>query len=118
MSAMNPPNHLRRRFVLATLAGAGSAALWTLAAITRRSASRAAAPERVSPSEALAKALGYTENASAVDKSKFPTYMPGQACDTCRFFQGKAGQAYGPCQIFMGKDVNINGWCASYAKKT
>ncbi len=118
MSAMNSPNHLRRRFVLATLAGAGSTALWILGAGSRYSVSRAAAAQRVSPDEALAKALGYTEKASTVDKSKFPTYMPGQACDTCRFFQGKAGQAYGPCQIFMGKDVNINGWCASYAKKT
>jgi hypothetical protein len=118
LSVMNPPNHLRRRFVLATLAGAGSAALWTMAAGNRHSQAWAAAPQRVSPDEALAKALGYTESASKVDKSKFPTYMPGQACDTCRFFQGKAGQAYGPCQIFMGKDVNINGWCASYAKKT
>lgn len=118
MSAMNASNHLRRRFVLATLAGAGSAALWTITAFGRHARAAAAAAERVSPNEALAKALGYTENASKVDKSKFPTYMPGQACDTCRFFQGKAGQAWGPCQIFMGKDVSINGWCASYAKKT
>lgn len=118
MSAKNPPNQLRRRLVLGSFAGAGTAALWTLSGIARHSESRAAAAQRVSPDEALAKALGYTEKASTVDKSKFPTYMPGQACDTCRFFQGKGGQAYGPCQIFMGKEVNINGWCASYAKKT
>lgn len=118
MSAMNRPNHLRRRFVLASLAGAGTAALWTLGAGSRQSEARAAAAQRVSPNEPLAKALGYTENARTVDRAKFPTYMPGQGCDTCRFFQGKAGQAWGPCQIFMGKDVNINGWCASYAKKT
>lgn len=117
MSVKNPPNPSRRRLVLGGLAGAGTAALWTLSAGARHSRSQAAAAERVSPTEPLAKALGYTENATTVDKSKFPTYMPGQGCDTCRFFQGKAGQAYGPCQIFMGKEVNINGWCASYAKK-
>jgi len=117
MSVKNPPDQLRRRLVLGSIAGASTAALWTLAAGARHSESRAADAQRVSPSEPLALALGYTENAMKVDKSKFPTYMPGQACDTCRFFQGKAGQAYGPCQIFMGKEVNINGWCASYAKK-
>lgn len=117
MSAKNSPDQLRRRLVLGSLAGAGAAALWTVSSTARRSQSHAAAAQRVSPDEALAKALGYTENATKVDKSKFPTYMPGQACDTCRFFQGKGGQAYGPCQIFMGKEVNINGWCASYAKK-
>ena len=117
MSSTDRPNTSRRRFVLWSLTGAGSAALWTLGAGTRQSRAVAAAAQRVSPDEALAKALGYTENATKVDHSKFPTYMPGQGCDVCRFFQGKAGQAFGPCQIFMGKDVNINGWCASFAKK-
>ncbi|HEY2591389.1 MAG TPA: high-potential iron-sulfur protein [Steroidobacteraceae bacterium] len=117
MSSTDRPNPSRRRFVLWSLTGAGSAALWTLGAGTRQSRAAAAAAQKVSPDEALAKALGYTENATKVDKAKFPTYMPGQGCDTCRFFQGKSGDAFGPCQIFMGKEVNINGWCASYAKK-
>ncbi len=115
----NRPNRSRRRFVLLGLTGAGSAALWTLAAGARRSQSLAqGAAQRVAPSEALAKALGYTENAAQVDRSKFPTYMPGQMCDKCRFYQGKAGQAWGPCQIFMNKEVNAHGWCASFAMKT
>ncbi|MGH8219515.1 MAG: high-potential iron-sulfur protein [Steroidobacteraceae bacterium] len=118
MSEEYRPNPSRRRFVLLSLTGAGTAALWTLGAGSRHSGAQAAAVQRVSPNEPLAKALGYTENARTVDKAKFPTYMPGQGCDTCRFFQGKAGQAWGPCQIFMGKDVSIKGWCASYAKKT
>ena len=117
MSSIDRPNTSRRRFVQWSLTSAGSAALWTLGAGTRQSLADAAAAQRVSPDEALAKALGYTETASKVDRSKFPTYMPGQGCDNCRFFQGKSGQAFGPCQIFMGKEVNINGWCASFAKK-
>jgi High potential iron-sulfur protein len=117
LSVKNPPDQLRRRLVVGSLATAGTAALWTMSAGSRRSESRAADAQRVSPSEPLAKALGYTDKATAVDKSKFPTYMPGQGCDNCRFFQGKAGEAYGPCQIFMGKEVSINGWCASFAKK-
>jgi hypothetical protein len=104
--------------MLWSLTGAGSAALWTLGATAEHSQASAAAAQRVAPTEPLAKALGYEENASKVDRSKFPTYKPGDMCDKCRFFQGKAGQAWGPCQIFMGKDVNAHGWCASFAMKT
>ncbi len=118
MSTTSPPDQLRRRFVLWSLSGAGSATLWALGAGGRGSRALAAGTQRVSPSEPLAKALGYTENASQVDRSKFPTYMPGQTCANCRFYQGKPGQAYGPCQIFMNKDVNAHGWCASFAMKT
>lgn len=118
MSVSNPPNHARRRFVLCCLTGAGAAALWTAGAGTAGSRAEAAAAQRVSPAEPLAKALGYTENAATVDRSHFPTYMPGQMCEKCRFYQGKAGQAWGPCQIFMSKDVNAHGWCASFAMKT
>lgn len=117
MSAKDP-DPFRRRLVLGGLAGASSAAaLWTLGAGAGGRA-LAQAPQRVSPGEPLAKALGYTENASSVDKSHFPTYQPGQICEKCRFYQGKAGQAAGPCQIFMGKEVSSKGWCASFAMKT
>lgn len=118
MSTKHSPDPSRRRFVLWSLTGAGSAALWTLGTTAERSRASAAAVQRVLPTEPLAKALGYEENAAKVDRSKFPTYKPGDMCDKCRFFQGKAGQAWGPCQIFMGKDVNAHGWCASFAMKT
>lgn len=118
MSTTNPPNRSRRRFVLWGLTGAGSAAVWTLGGTARRAASSAAGAQRVSPTESLAKALGYTENATTVDRSRFPTYKPGQMCEKCRFFKGTAGQTWGPCQIFMNKDVNVHGWCASFAMKT
>jgi hypothetical protein len=71
----------------------------------------------LSNADPTAKALGYVEDASKVDKSHFPSYKPGAKCATCNFFQGTAGQAYGPCQIFPGKSVNANGWCASHNPK-
>jgi hypothetical protein len=74
--------------------------------------------KHVSPSEPLANALGYTEDASKVNTNKFAAFKPGQKCADCRFFQGTAGKPYGPCQIFMGEDVNVNGWCASFNAKT
>jgi hypothetical protein len=64
-----------------------------------------------------AKALGYTDNAKAVDAKAFPTYKAGSACNNCMQFQGTAGQAFGPCSIFAGKAVNANGWCTVYVKK-
>jgi hypothetical protein len=69
-------------------------------------------------SDPLAQALGYIEDASKIDKSKFATYKPGQKCSGCRFYQGTAGEQYGPCQIFGGKAVNTNGWCISFNAKT
>jgi hypothetical protein len=78
----------------------------------------AASGQRVSETEPLAQSLGYKEDASKVDKAKFPTYKPGETCAKCRFYQGTTGQAYGPCQIFSGKLVNSNGWCASFNAKT
>jgi hypothetical protein len=74
-------------------------------------------PAHVFPDEPLAKSLGYKENASEVDKAKFPTYKAGQICANCRFFQGEAGNNYGACQIFSGKLVTSNGWCSSYNAK-
>jgi hypothetical protein len=68
-------------------------------------------------SDPTAKALGYVEDASKVDKTKFPAYKPGAQCATCNFYQGKAGDAYGPCQIFPGKSVTAKGWCASHSPK-
>src|SRR6185437_6511751 len=96
MSSTDRPNPSRRRFVLWSLTGAGSAALWTLGAGTRQSRAVAAAAQRVSPDEALAKALGYTENATKVDHSKFPTYMPDRAAMSVAFSRARAVRRSGP----------------------
>ena len=61
-----------------------------------------------------AQAVGYKEDASKVDKAKFPQYAAGQSCETCSLFQGKAGDAYGGCGLFGDKLVATRGWCSSY----
>jgi hypothetical protein len=78
---------------------------------------QAADAPHLSPDDPLAQGLGYSEDAKAVDKKKFPSYVAGQICSSCQNLQGSAGQPYRPCTIFQGKVVNANGWCAAYQKK-
>lgn len=104
------PEQSRRNFL--ALAGVTGAAV--LAGV--RPALAADAPH-LAESDPTAKALGYVEDASKVDKTKFPAFKPGAHCATCNFFQGKAADAYGPCQIFPGKAVAAKGWCASHSPK-
>jgi hypothetical protein len=107
------PDPSRRSF-LATAAVAASAVLVGL----RPHAARAAGENlpHLSESDPLAKSLGYQSKATKVDKSKFPTYKPGERCAECRFFQGTAGEksGFGGCQIFAGYSVDADGWCASF----
>lgn len=109
----NTPDGARRAF-LKTVAVAGTAA-W-VGMQTERAAAQEA--QKLSPSDPLAKSLGYVENAAHVDKAKFPTYQAGQACDKCRFYTARAGKSDGPCQIFAGKLVAAKGWCSSFVQKT
>ena len=104
------PERSRRNFL--ALAGVTGAAV--LAGV--RPALAADVPH-LAESDPTAKALGYTEDASKVDKTKFPAYKPGARCATCNFFQGKPSDAYAPCQIFPGKAVAAKGWCASHSPK-
>ncbi|HEX6002885.1 MAG TPA: high-potential iron-sulfur protein [Burkholderiales bacterium] len=63
--------------------------------------------------------LGYQHDAAQVDKKKFPTYKPGDACGNCQLFQGQPDRdEWAPCPIFPGKQVNVKGWCSSYMKRT
>lgn len=108
-------DHSRRRFI--ALAGVtGAAALVGIRPALTFAQGGGALPH-VAESDPTAKALGYVEDASKVDKTKFPAYKPGSRCSTCNFFQGKASDDYGPCQIFPGKAVSAKGWCASYSAK-
>ncbi len=62
-------------------------------------------------------ALGYKEDATQVDASKYPQYKAGQICETCALYQGKPGDKVGACTIFAGKSVTAAGWCATFAPK-
>ncbi len=109
-----------RRNALTLLGAAGALAVVGLRATAAAAQAKAAGGQElphVADTDPTAKALGYTEDASKVDKTKFTTYKAGSKCSLCNFFQGTAGAAYGPCQIFPGKSVNANGWCASFSAK-
>ena len=96
----------RRRFIaIVPLLGA--------AALTR---AQAAAP-LVDPKDPQATALGYTADATKVDKAKYPKYAAGQACSSCALYQGKAGDAAGPCPLYAGKAVAAKAWCSAWVKK-
>ena len=64
-----------------------------------------------------ASALGFRQDATKVDKSKFPKYAAGEQCGNCVLFQGKMGDTIGPCALFSGKQVSANGWCNAWIKK-
>jgi hypothetical protein len=107
-------DHSRRSFI--ALAGVAGATMLAGVRPTLTQAQGDSLPH-LSESDPTAKALGYVEDASKVDKTKFPAYKAGAHCATCNFFQGKAADAYGPCQIFPGKAVAAKGWCASHSPK-
>ena len=114
-SAKSERRDRSRRSFLALAGVTGAAALVGI----RPSLSQAqgGTPPHLAESDPTAKALGYVEDASKVDKTKYPTYKAGAHCATCNFFQGKASDAYAPCQIFPGKSVAAKGWCASHSPK-
>src|SRR5260370_22131305 len=109
------PGRSRRSFI--ALAGVTSAAVLVGVRPAVSLAQGGAALPHLSESDPTAKALGYVEDASKVDKTKFPSFKPGAHCTTCNFFQGKPSDEYGPCQIFPGKAVAGKGWCASHSPK-
>ena len=76
-----------------------------------------ARPPLVDPKDPTAVALGYTPDATKVDKAKYPKYAAGQACSGCAVYQGKAGDPSGPCPLYAGKSVAAKGWCSAWVQK-
>jgi hypothetical protein len=103
---------LSRRDALKNLALAAG----VLAVPAARVASAAATPH-LAATEPTAVALGYHEDAKAVDAKKFPTYKAEQNCANCLQLTGKAGEAWRPCNLFPGKLVAEKGWCKVWVKK-
>jgi len=64
---------------------------------------------------AVAKGLGYSENAASV---KHAMYKPGSTCANCAQFKPVAGDSsYGLCTLFPQNTVASKGWCSAWAKK-
>lgn len=79
---------------------------------------RAEGAVHLSTTDPAAVALGYHEDAKAVDVKQFSTYQPGQICSTCLQLQGTQGEPWRPCNLFPGKLVSSDGWCKVWVKKT
>ncbi len=71
----------------------------------------------VDKSDPQAVALGYVEDATQADTTKFKNYVPGSTCSNCQLYQGKPGDAAGGCPLYAGKNVAATGWCTSWTKK-
>lgn len=100
----------RRRFLLTAVAAAASVPLLAGPAW----AAAADAPLPLLPlADPAAKALAYTDNATAVTHAAF---KPGSRCANCDFFKGEAGGAEGPCTLFPRHRVAAQGWCSAWAK--
>lgn len=113
---MNNVTRINRRNFLKLGAKAGGGAL----ALTAIPIQLLAADE-VTADEALAKAMGYTPDASTVDTKKFPKRAGDagatQFCDNCALYAGTADDATAPCSIFQNRLVRGKGWCNAWVAK-
>ena len=98
----------RRTFLITSLSAASALAL---------SRQAFADAPHVSESDPTAQALGYKEDATKVDKTKYARYVAGQQCNNCAFYQGKATDPWAPCPMVGNKAVAAKGWCSAYSKK-
>lgn len=98
-------NTSRRSFVIFSV-GMGSSLL-----LARRAL---AEPPKLSEADPAAVAVGYREDASKIDKAKYPNYSAGQDCSSCSLYSGKSPDAWGGCALFTGKQVAAHGWCSAY----
>lgn len=99
----------RRALMEALALGAAAAAI-----LPARSALSAAPEQKLDIHDPAAVALGYVENASEVDRKKFPRFVPGSSCENCLQLQGRPGNNYRPCSLFSGKLVSVSGWCSGW----
>lgn len=96
----------RRRFLVRSAVAA--AVLPLLGKLANQRASAALPPLPLT--NAQAKALNYTEDATKVTAA---TFKPGSTCENCNFFTAETGA----CAIFPGFSVAPKGWCSGWALK-
>lgn len=105
--------YARREFLKMTGVAAGVGVF----AMTLPRHARAEDLPHLSETDPTAAALGYREDASKVDATKYPMHKAGQLCSNCKFFGGTDQTPWASCQIFPGKFVSAKGWCSAYNPK-
>lgn len=108
---MNSNRSSRRSFVKL----AASAAVTGPVALTA-TVSLAADREKLKEDDPTAAALGYKEDTTQVDSTKYPSHTNEQICSGCTLYLGDDPQ-WGGCSAFPGKLVAGKGWCAAYVSK-
>jgi hypothetical protein len=74
--------------------------------------------QKLDPKDPQAVSLGYVDETTMVDKTKFPKHDNTQMCSGCQFYQtAQEAGAIAPCTIFGGKAVSAKGWCSSWVKR-
>ena len=105
----------RRQFLKFGMTAGGSMLALTAIPI------RLVAQDKVDPSEPLAQAMGYVEDATKVDTAKFPKRAgeagANQFCHNCALFAGEPDSASAPCSIFQNRPVVGAGWCNAWVAK-
>lgn len=109
----NERTESRRRFLKMAAGTAAMAAVAGTGTFSRLAHASGLTP--LSPSDPMAKALHYTNDAST---TKNPKHKKGNDCSNCMFYKGKPGAKRGPCQLFPGHTVSSKGWCVSHQVKT
>jgi len=104
----------RRRFLTIAVVAAATAPIALRATSAAAAAPAPVALPKLPLTDAAAKALAYTENATT---AKHAAFKAGSSCANCNFFKGAKGQPYGPCTLFPKNTVAAKGWCSAWAKK-
>jgi hypothetical protein len=71
----------------------------------------------ISTDDPAARAVGFSLDASKVDRARYPEHLKGQVCRKCVQFKGGPTDPWGPCMVFAGKQVPAGGWCTSFAAR-
>jgi hypothetical protein len=107
---MNEPIRIgRRRVLLRGAIGGAALALGRTASATE---------VRLEENDPQALALGYYEDADAVDLARWPrkAQPENQVCSSCVLYR-VVDDEWGGCAIFPGKLVKGAGWCNAWAAK-
>ena len=121
-------NAFRRHFIHLGLKGVAVAPLGFLPinnALARTATTGSTAVAKLPEDDRQAKALGYREDASTVDSTKFKR-KDDQWCANCQLYSGEPGSEWGPCAVFSYRvdrklnkpfEVSAKGWCISWGPR-
>ena len=110
---MNAIPNARRRLLKIALLGAAAAPM--MGHMLARPALANLPP--LGEADPTGMALGFREDTTKVEASKYPNHRPDQTCANCNLAQTAQADGRLPCSIFPGKSVGAKGWCAAWVKK-